>query len=122
MRNARRNKIRDLRKAFFSGDGPKLHKLYVKIYNDPPICFYDPEAHQQARREDEWICKQIGMNGCDPVQWFRYNGDVPAHYRRSLNRRDRTKAKMDLIKAEQNCDFDDFSPRKHCRDALGWWL
>lgn len=116
-----KGKRRDLRKAFLGGDRPKLYSMFDQIH--PEFNWENQDGqknyghlwyHICHKAQDEWISETTGA----PRSFWGW-GSPPAHFRRDLNRKQRTMEKRVLRIAVLDDDWDDFalpSPRKNA----GW--
>lgn len=125
MRDSRRKKKRDLRRAYLGGDHPSLHALFERVNPDPNrIARYKWRVYDIAvwfdrwNSESEWIREKTGLPSTRQRGW----GNAPAWFRRDLNRNLRAKQKAVLRKAFLDDDWDDFDLPRHRRNAnWNWW-
>ena len=105
MRDIRRKKQRDLRRAYFGGDRPRLYEMFDRM-NGGSCLMYSPLS-----------CEDYDRQWNDYRTWIRTtikdyahicNGNAPASFRRDLTRQARVKDKVALQRAVANWDFDDF--------------
>lgn len=124
MKDPRADKIREYRKMLRGAYSCSLWKLFDRLHPESDshwtFSFYShDESAYWDRRKDEWIQFKTGL----PVEktWL-YMSDVPADYRRDLNRQQRTKEKAALRKAFLDDDWEDFSlPGYRHNAAYYYW-
>lgn len=121
----RKEKQRDLRRAFAGGDRPGLYRMYDHLHpediNRNLWCFRLRwlEYYYEYRNErDHWIKKQIGVF---PNEIGNGMGNAPASYRRELNRQRRSKQKQAIRNAMSRQDWDDFDLPRFKRDVNWMW-
>ena len=111
-----RSKRRDLRRAYLSGDGPRIRKLFEK---ENSICrkYLDLQfwnAYQQ--KEDEWMFHKLGISRLGGT------GNAPAWFRRKLNKLQRVREKAALRSAYLRNEWNNFQlPRYHRNANWEWW-
>lgn len=122
MRDSRRKKAMDLRRAHLGGDNPSLYRMYNRLHPEVSrrtmLWRYDREEWTRLwNEEQEWVRQQTGLE-----YYHCGQGNAPAHYRRTLNQLQRAREKAAMRKAEVTGNWDDFylPPRK--RNAnWNWW-
>lgn len=130
MRNPRQKKLRDLRKAWLSGDGFSLYRYFDKLYpeydwrlhhrrNPSNGESWSERYHAERKLRYEWLLEILGA---DVLQAAPYggNGNSPAHFRRDLNRHRRAQEKQALREAIAHGDDWDEIEFPHFRRNANW--
>ncbi len=125
MRNHRSNKVREYRKSLRGAKGTiSLWKLFYELH---------PEYDRPHRWWPEWTTwwdyvEEIRIDWFSqlaqtPAGDYSGCGNAPAHFRRDLNRMQRSREKQALRNAISNdADWEDFTMPRHRRDADWlWW-
>jgi len=113
------SKRRDLRRAYLSGNGPRIRDIFRKEHPE----FNTPIWHSKewwdicCQKEEEWLAHKLGISYYD-CSW----GNAPASFRRNLNRAQRSKEKSVLRRAFLKDEWDDFQlPRYRHNANWLWW-
>lgn len=120
MRNARRDKVREYRKAIRGAKGTiSLWTLFEREYPRPRWTFIFDNItvlHEWEMLREEWMRERTR----EPVSTFHGMGNASASFRRDLNRLHRAKEKQSLRQAVLCDQLEDYANPRPRRNAN--WL
>lgn len=121
MRNSRRKKMLDLRRSHLGGGKPSLFTLYNRLHEidnrkcpfNRLHCDFDiAEWHVRWNDEYRWIRQKTGL------KHNRFSDNLPSHFRRDENQKQRCLEKRMLNKAFREFDWDDFYLPRNRRNLI----
>jgi hypothetical protein len=124
FKDPRKEKLRDLRKAYMGAEHPDLWKIFAKQHPEMgsgkrrwsfTLAEWDEYKYWLARYF-EWVQQVIGV----PCWWLA--GNCPARYRRDKNRQRRAKSRQMLRDDLQRTEWDDIIHPRFRNDANYDWF